>query len=176
MPLGAHPPSIKNVNVPKFKYTLDDILDESSKFQNRMFISFPQFVYCSRDEVYFHKLSCLITSNGGTLHGQHTTVAMHHIHDITKPLMTYVLAALWCHVVRTFSSKKTYLKVSSVKCRPFCLGQGWGEYSTYEYEYWKISTRVVLEYNVFNIFMFIILDKTSTRVVLAPALVSASMC
>ena len=49
--------------------------------------------------------------------------------------------------------------------------QGWGEYSTYEYEYWKISTRVVLEYNVFSIFMFIILGKTSTRVVFAPALV-----
>ena len=28
-------------------YTLDDILDDSSKFQNGMFISFPQFVYCS---------------------------------------------------------------------------------------------------------------------------------
>ena len=50
------------------------------------------------------------------------------------------------------------------------LTQGWGEYWTYEYEYWKISTRVVLEYNVFSIFMFIILYKTSTRVVLAPAL------
>ena len=48
--------------------------------------------------------------------------------------------------------------------------QGWGEYLTYEYEYWKISTRVVLEYIVFSIFMFTILDKTSTRVVLAPAL------
>ena len=48
--------------------------------------------------------------------------------------------------------------------------QGWGEYWTYEYEYWKISTQVVLEYNVFSIFMFIILGKTSTRVVLAPAL------
>ena len=35
--------------------------------------------------------------------------------------------------------------------------QGWGEYWTYEYEYWKISTRVVLEYNIFCIFMFIIL-------------------
>ena len=43
-------------------YTLDGILDEGSKFQNRMFISFPQFVYCSRDEVYFPKLSCLIAS------------------------------------------------------------------------------------------------------------------
>ena len=49
--------------------------------------------------------------------------------------------------------------------------QGWGEYWTYEYEYWEISTRVVHEYNVFSIFMFIILGKTSTRVVLAPALV-----
>ena len=48
--------------------------------------------------------------------------------------------------------------------------QGWGEYWTYEYEYRKISTRVVLEYNVFGIFMFIIVGKTSTRVVLAPAL------
>ena len=38
---------------------LDDILDECSKFQNRMFISFPQFLHCSRDEVYFPKLSCL---------------------------------------------------------------------------------------------------------------------
>ena len=48
------------------------------------------------------------------------------------------------------------------------MNQGWGEYWTYEYEYWKISTRVVLEYNIFSI--FIILGKTSTRVVLAPAL------
>ena len=28
----------------KFMFTPNDILDESSKFQNRMFISFPQFV------------------------------------------------------------------------------------------------------------------------------------
>ena len=28
---------------------------------------------------------------GGTLHGQHTTVAKHHIHDVTKPLMTLLL-------------------------------------------------------------------------------------
>ena len=49
--------------------------------------------------------------------------------------------------------------------------QGWGEYWTYEYEYWKISTRVVLQYNVFSIFMFIILGKMSTWVVLAPALI-----
>ena len=47
--------------------------------------------------------------------------------------------------------------------------QGWGEYWTYEYEYWEISTQVVLEYNVFSIFMVIVLGKTSTRVVLAPA-------
>ena len=33
-------------------YTLDDILDEGLKFKNRMFIRIPQFVYCSRDEVY----------------------------------------------------------------------------------------------------------------------------
>ena len=31
--------------------TLDDILDEGSKFQHSMFISFPQFIYCSHDEV-----------------------------------------------------------------------------------------------------------------------------
>ena len=43
------------------------------------------------------------------------------------------------------------------------LTQGWGEYWTYEYEYWKI----------FSIFMFIILYKMSTRVVhvLSPALI-----
>ena len=52
--------------------------------------------------------------------------------------------------------------------------QGWGKYWTYEYEYWKISTRVVPEYNVFSIFMFTILGKTSTWVVLAPAL--GTMC
>ena len=45
-------------------YTLDGILDEGSKFQNKMFISFPQSVYCSRDEVYFPKLSCLIAADG----------------------------------------------------------------------------------------------------------------
>ena len=37
-------------------------------------------IECSRDEVYFPKLS-----------GRHTTVAMHHIHDVTKPLMTLLL-------------------------------------------------------------------------------------
>ena len=47
---------------------LDDILDEGSKFQYSMFISFPQFIYCSHDEVYFPKLSCLIAADGGTLH------------------------------------------------------------------------------------------------------------
>ena len=34
-------------------YTLVVVLDEGLKFQNIVFISFPQFVYCSRDEVYF---------------------------------------------------------------------------------------------------------------------------
>ena len=81
--------------------TLDDILDEGWKFQYSMFISFPQFIYCSHDEVYFPKLSCLIAADGGTLHSKwapYTTIAMHHIHDVTKPL--YVTAALWCHVAR----------------------------------------------------------------------------
>ena len=50
--------------------TLDDILDEGSKFQYSMFISFPQFIYCSHDEVYFPKLSCLIAADGGTLHSK----------------------------------------------------------------------------------------------------------
>ena len=73
--------------VKKFMYTLDDILDDSSKFQNGMFISFPQFLYCSHVhfQVWFFK------GLGGTLHGHHTTVAMHHIHDITKPSMTLLL-------------------------------------------------------------------------------------
>ena len=77
---------------------LDDILDEGSKFQYSMFISFPQFIYCSHDEVYFPELSCLIAADGGTLHpdlafqmGHYTTVAMHHIHDVTKPLVTFLL-------------------------------------------------------------------------------------
>ena len=68
-------------------YTLNDILDEGSKVQNKMFISFPQFVYCSRDEVYFPKSSCLFVADGDTFHEQHTTVAMHHIHDVTKSLV-----------------------------------------------------------------------------------------
>ena len=32
--------------VTKLMYTLDEILDEGAKFQNRMFISFPQVLYC----------------------------------------------------------------------------------------------------------------------------------
>ena len=50
--------------------SLDDILDEGSKFQYSMFISFPQFIDCSHDEVYFPKLSCLIAADGGTLHSK----------------------------------------------------------------------------------------------------------
>ena len=50
-------------------YTLD-ILDEGSKFKNITFISFPQFVYCSWDEVYFPKLSCMIAADGDTLHSK----------------------------------------------------------------------------------------------------------
>ena len=49
--------------------------------------------------------------------------------------------------------------------------QGWAEYWTYKYKYWKIGTQVVLEFNVFSIFMFIILGKTSTRVILTSALI-----
>ena len=44
---------------------LDDILDEGSKFQYSMFISFPQFIYVP-------KLSCLIAADGGTLHSKWT--------------------------------------------------------------------------------------------------------
>ena len=43
------------------------------------------------DEVYFPKLSCLIAADGGTLQRYHTTVAMHHIHDVTRPLVTLLL-------------------------------------------------------------------------------------
>ena len=50
-----------NIYVP---YTLDDILDEGSKFQNRMFISFPHFIYCLRDEVYCPKLGPILPSRG----------------------------------------------------------------------------------------------------------------
>ena len=50
--------------------TLDDILDEGSKFQDSILISFPQFMYCSHNEVYFAKLSCLIAADGGTLHSK----------------------------------------------------------------------------------------------------------
>ena len=54
--------------------------------------------------------------------------------------------------------------------------QGWGKHWTYEYDYWKISPPVVLKYNVFSIFMFIILGKTSTGVVLASALPTTFWC
>ena len=42
--------------VRKFMCTLDVMLDEGSKFQYSMFISLPQFIYCSHDEVYFPKV------------------------------------------------------------------------------------------------------------------------
>ena len=71
-----------------YMYTLDGILDGGLKLKNRMFISFPQFVYCSRDEEYFPKSSCLFSADGRTLHGQHVTVAMRHIPDDTKTLVT----------------------------------------------------------------------------------------
>ena len=78
-------------------YTLDDVRDDSSKFQNGIlfFFSFPQFVNCSRVrlQAWFFK------GLGGTLHGQHTTVAMHHIHEVTKPLMTLLLHYDVSHVM-----------------------------------------------------------------------------
>ena len=59
--------------------SLDDTRDDSSKFQNGMYISFPQFVYCSRVRLQARFFKGL----GATLHGQHTMVAMHHIHGVT---------------------------------------------------------------------------------------------
>ena len=47
-------------------YTLDDILEDSSKFQNGMFISFTQFVHCSRVRLQTRFFKGL----GGTLRGQ----------------------------------------------------------------------------------------------------------
>ena len=56
---------------------------------SRSFFNFMKcdVIYCPRVclQVRFFK------GLGGTLHGQHTTVAMHHIHDVTKPLMTLLL-------------------------------------------------------------------------------------
>ena len=62
--------------------SLDDILDEGSKFQYSMFISFPQFIYCSHDEVYFPKLSCLIAADGGPLHSKWAPWASYQIRKI----------------------------------------------------------------------------------------------
>ena len=81
-------------------YTLDDILDEGLKFQNRMFIRFPQFVYCSRDELYFPKLSCLTAADGGTLHSKWAAYNGCYVLHSWRPKATYdVTAALWCHMV-----------------------------------------------------------------------------
>ena len=84
---------------------LDDILDEGSKFQYSMFISFPQFIYCSHDEVYFPKLSCLIAADGGTrggtLHSKWTLYnGCYASHSWRHKATCDVPAALWCHVVR----------------------------------------------------------------------------
>ena len=100
MPLGARPRSIKNVNEIYVPYTLDDI-DKGSTFQNRMFISFPQFVYCSRDEVYFPKLSCLVAAHGSTLHSKWAPYnGCYASHSWRHEATCDVTAALWCHVVR----------------------------------------------------------------------------
>ena len=81
--------------------SLDDILDEGSKFQYGMFISFPQFIYCSHDEVYFPKLSCLIAADGGTLHSKWAPYnGCYASHSWRHKATCDVTAALWCHVVR----------------------------------------------------------------------------
>ena len=81
--------------------SLDDILDEGSKFQYSMFISFPQFIYCSHDEVYFPKLSCLIAADGGTLHSKWAPYnGCYASHSWRHKATCDVTAALWCHVVR----------------------------------------------------------------------------
>ena len=81
-------------------YTLDDILDEGSKFQNRMFISFPQFIYCC-DEVYFPKSSCLIAAHDGTLHsklapynGCYASHSWRHKATCDIPVACHVVCAL----------------------------------------------------------------------------------
>ena len=66
-----------------------------------MFISFPQFVYCSRDFVYFPKLSCLITAEGGTLNSKWATNnGCYAAHSWRRKATYEVTAAFWCHVVR----------------------------------------------------------------------------
>ena len=88
-------------DIPPFYPTLDDILDEGSKFQNRMFISFPQFIYCSRDEVYFPKLSCLIVAHNGTYDSKWAPYNVCYASHLWRHKATCdVPAALWCHVVR----------------------------------------------------------------------------
>ena len=89
--------------VRKFMCTLslDDILDEGSKFQYSMFISFPQFIYCSHDEVYFPELSCLIAADGGTLHSKWAPYnGCYASHSWRHKATCDVTAALWCLVVR----------------------------------------------------------------------------
>ena len=66
-----------------------------------MFISFPQFVYCSRDWVYFPKLSCLIAAEGGTLNSKWaTSIGCYAAHSWRHKATYDVTAALWCHVAR----------------------------------------------------------------------------
>ena len=81
--------------------TLDDILDEGSKFQYSMSISFHQFIYRSHDEVYFPKLSCLIAADGGTLHSKWSPYSgCYASHSWRHKATCDVTAALWHHVVR----------------------------------------------------------------------------
>ena len=106
MPFNRSTPAIHKKTWTKYcseiyvPYTLDDILDEDSKFQNRMFISFPQFIYCSRNEVYFPKLSCLIAAHDGTLHSKWAPYnGCYASHWWRHKATCDVPAALWCHVV-----------------------------------------------------------------------------
>ena len=88
-------------------YTLDDILDDSSKFKNGMFISFPQFVYCSRVRLQARFFKGL----GGTRFRGLWCQARRYLawaayngcyasHSWRHKATYDVTAALWRHVVR----------------------------------------------------------------------------
>ena len=57
-------------------------------------------IYCSHNEVYFPKLSCLIAADGGTLHSKWTLYnGCYASHSWRHKATCDVPAALWCHVV-----------------------------------------------------------------------------
>ena len=84
-------------------YILDDILDEGSKFQNRMFISFPQFVMYivhTMRYIFLKKKFCIIAADGGTLHSKGAAYSGCYASHSWRYKATYdVTAALWCHMV-----------------------------------------------------------------------------